>query len=65
MRPVVNGYVQARPDLEKYTTELFDLIKSKKVSPLIHKVYPLADVASAHRDIESRGTTGKLLIKID
>lgn len=65
MRPVVNGYVSQRADLEKYTSELFDLIKSKKLELTIHKVYPLKDVAQAHQDIESRKTTGKLLIKID
>ncbi|KAF5646835.1 NADPH2:quinone reductase [Fusarium sp. NRRL 52700] len=65
MRPVVNGYVSERADLEKYTSELFDLIKSKKLELTIHKVYPLKDVAQAHQDIESRKTIGKLLIKID
>ncbi|QGI84076.1 unnamed protein product [Fusarium fujikuroi] len=65
MRPVVNGYVSERADLEKYTSELFDLIKAKKLELTIHKVYPLKDVAQAHQDIESRKTIGKLLIKID
>ena len=65
MRPVVNGYVSQRADLEKYTSELFDLIKSKKLELTIHNVYPLKDVAKAHEDIESRKTIGKLLIKID
>lgn len=65
MRPVVNGYVAERPELEKYTSELFDLIKSKKLELTIHGVYPLKDVAKAHEDIESRKTIGKLLIKID
>ncbi|RKL25640.1 hypothetical protein BFJ68_g271 [Fusarium oxysporum] len=61
----LNGYVSERADLEKYTSELFDLIKSKKLELTIHKVYPLKDVAQAHQDIESRKTIGKLLIKID
>jgi len=29
----------------------------------IHKVYPLAEAAQAHRDLEGRKTTGKLLLK--
>ncbi|KAF5016978.1 hypothetical protein F66182_11171 [Fusarium sp. NRRL 66182] len=65
MRPVVNGYLAERADLEKYTSELFDLVKSKKLHVTIHDVYPLKEVARAHQDIESRKTTGKLLIKID
>lgn len=63
MRPVVNGYVANREDFEKYSNELFDLIISKKVDVAIHKVYPLQDAAKAHADIESRKTSGKLLLQ--
>ncbi|CAM1503301.1 Fc.00g080770.m01.CDS01 [Cosmosporella sp. VM-42] len=65
MRPFVNGYVADRADLEKYTTELFNLLKSDKVDVAIHKVYPLKDVAQAHSDLEGRRTSGKLILKID
>lgn len=65
MRPVVNGYVAERKDLEKYTSELFDLVASGKINVAIHDVYPLKDAARAHTDIESRKTTGKLLINCD
>ncbi|KAF4974696.1 hypothetical protein FZEAL_8433 [Fusarium zealandicum] len=65
MRPAVTGYTAERSDLEKYTNELFDMIKSKKLEIAIHDVYPLKEVARAHQDIESRKTTGKLLIKCD
>lgn len=64
MRPIVNGYVQKREDLEKYAAELFELITSGKVDVRIHDVYPLAEAGRAHTDIESRKTTGKLLIKV-
>ena len=30
----------------------------------IDKVYPLAEAASAHRDLEGRKTTGKLLLQV-
>lgn len=65
MRPIVNGYVSERADLEKYTAELFDLVISKKVEVKIHNIYSLKDAAQAHIDLESRKTTGKLLLKID
>ncbi|PTB64656.1 NAD(P)-binding protein [Trichoderma citrinoviride] len=65
MRPIVNGYVAERADLERYTSELFDLVLSKKVEVKIHKIYSLKDAAQAHIDLESRKTTGKLLLKID
>jgi NADPH:quinone reductase len=29
----------------------------------IHKTYPLAEAQQAHRDLEGRKTTGKLLLK--
>lgn len=41
------------------------MLKSKKLEVAIHDVYPLKEVARAHQDIESRKTTGKLLIKCD
>jgi NADPH:quinone reductase len=30
----------------------------------IERRYPLSEVAQAHRDLESRGTTGKLIIEV-
>jgi NADPH:quinone reductase len=34
------------------------------VTVRIAGTYPLADAAAAHRDLESRRTSGKLLLKI-
>ncbi|KAK1447309.1 quinone oxidoreductase [Colletotrichum melonis] len=65
MRPIVNGYTATREELEKYSTELFDMITSGKVEVAIHKAYPLKDVKQAHEDLESRNTTGKLILKVD
>ncbi|OHE92587.1 NADPH2:quinone reductase [Colletotrichum orchidophilum] len=65
MRPIVNNYTATREELEKYSTELFDMITSGKVEVAIHKAYPLQDVKTAHEDLESRKTTGKLILKID
>lgn len=65
MRPIVNGYTATREELEKYSTELFDMITSGKVEVAIHKAYPLKNVKQAHEDLESRNTTGKLILKVD
>lgn len=65
MRPTVNGYVAERKDLEKYSAELFELVAAGKVNIAVHDVYPLSEVARAHTDIESRKTTGKLLISCE
>ncbi|KAK1566066.1 zinc-binding dehydrogenase [Colletotrichum navitas] len=63
MRPVVNNYTATPDELAKYSGELFDMITSGKLNIAIHKVYPIQDVKSAHTDIESRKTTGKLILK--
>ncbi|KAK2053451.1 NAD(P)-binding protein [Colletotrichum caudatum] len=63
MRPVVNNYTATPEELAKYSGELFDMITSGKLKVAIHKVYPIQDVKSAHADIESRKTTGKLILK--
>ncbi|KAM0276940.1 hypothetical protein ACHAQH_006225 [Verticillium albo-atrum] len=65
MRPVVNNYVTEREELEKYGAELFEMLTSGKVEVPVYKTYALADAAQAHIDLESRTTTGKLLLKID
>lgn len=62
IRPRLFSYVRTREEAERYVTELYDWINSGEAKIFIHKVYPLAESAQAHRDIESRGTIGKLLI---
>jgi NADPH2:quinone reductase len=64
MRPTVNVFVAKREDLERNANQLFDLVLQKKLNVRVHEVYPLADVARAHTDIEGRKTTGKLLLKL-
>ena len=41
---------------------LWPLIAAGKVRPLIHRVLPLAQVAQAHRIMESGTHTGKLVL---
>ncbi|PFH60438.1 hypothetical protein XA68_10952 [Ophiocordyceps unilateralis] len=62
MRPTLNVYVAERKNLVRYTAELFDLVASGKINVAIHSIYPLQDASRAHTDIESRITTGKLLL---
>lgn len=65
MRPVLNGYIAERQDLEKYARQLFQLVASGKLNIAVHDVYPLSQAARAHIDIESRKTTGKLLLSCE
>jgi NADPH2:quinone reductase len=48
--------------LRSSTNRLFDWITSRKLKVRVGGTYPLANAARAHRDMESRATTGKLLL---
>ncbi|MEP7353204.1 MAG: quinone oxidoreductase [Acidobacteriota bacterium] len=63
-RPTLFTCVAQRKDLEWRSSDLFNWIGSGKLKIRIDKTYPLADAAQAHRDLEGRKTTGKLLLKI-
>lgn len=63
LRPTLFNYVHTREEFERYTAELFDFIIKDKLNVKIHEIYPLAEVARAHTDIEGRKTTGKLLLR--
>jgi NADPH:quinone reductase len=63
MRPVVFSYLVEREEIETYSKELFELLLSGRVE-VKHTVYDLKDVGKAHSDLESRKTTGKLVLKV-
>jgi NADPH2:quinone reductase len=48
--------------LRAHTAKLFDWIASGDLKVRIGRAYPLAEAARAHADMESRVTTGKLLL---
>jgi len=64
IRPTLFAYLETREELEYYTGLLFKALESGEIDVKIHKTYPLEDVATAHNDIESRKTSGKLLLKV-
>lgn len=64
MRPNMTSYITTDEERKEFTSELFDLLLTGKVSAHIHKVYDLKDVAQAHTDLEGRKTIGKLLLKV-
>ncbi|KAI9827182.1 MAG: NADPH:quinone reductase [Thelocarpon impressellum] len=63
MRPQLYGYIATRAEFEHYVAELFGLMLKDGLNVRVHEVYPLQDVARAHRDLEARKTTGKLLLR--
>jgi len=61
-RPTLGSYTATRADLVKAAAELFAVVKSGKVKITINQTYPLRDAAQAHRDLESRKTTGQTVL---
>jgi NADPH:quinone reductase len=62
-RPTLNHYVATREELEWRANDVLQMIVRGELKLRIHKTYPLAEAAQAHRDLEGRKTTGKLLLK--
>jgi NADPH2:quinone reductase len=61
-RPTLNHYAAKREDLLKLADETFEVITSGKVKIPINQTYPLKDAQKAHRDLESRATTGASIL---
>jgi NADPH2:quinone reductase len=61
-RPVLGAYTLDREELLWRAKDLFGWIAEGKLKLHIGATYPLADVAQAHRDLEGRKTTGKLVL---
>lgn len=61
--PVVMHHVRTRDALLARSRQLFDWMRSGQLRLHVGQSYPLAAAADAHRDIESRRSTGKLLLK--
>jgi NADPH2:quinone reductase len=62
-RPSLANYISDPEELRRRSSDLFKWIEEGKLKVNIYKKYDLRDAASAHRDLEGRQTTGKLLLK--
>jgi NADPH2:quinone reductase len=63
-RPTLNTYTARREDLVANAAELFDVVGKGLVKINISKTYPLQEAAQAHRDLESRKTTGSIVFSV-
>jgi len=63
-RPSLAHYAATQEELDWRAGDVLGWIAQGKLKLRIHKVYPLADAAQAHRDLEGRVTTGKLLLRV-
>jgi NADPH2:quinone reductase len=61
-RPTLGHYIASREDLEQRSRDVFQQIASGKLKLRIEHTYGLSEAGQAHRDLEARKTTGKLLL---
>ena len=61
-RPTLMTYNAKREDLVESAQQLFNMVGSGKVNISINARYDLKDAAQAHKDLESRKTTGSTLL---
>lgn len=61
-RPMLWSYSDTREKLEASSAELFDLVLKKEIKIDVEKTYPLKNAAEAHSDLQSRKTTGALIL---
>ena len=63
-RPSLQHYISDRRELEWRAADVFGWIAEKKLKLRVEYVYPLAEAERAHRDLEGRKTTGKLILLV-
>ena len=63
-RPTLNTHISDPKELAWRSSDLFRWIAEGKLKLRIDREYALADAAQAHRDLEARATSGKVLLQI-
>ena len=61
-RPSLTHYIITTEELQARAGAVLGMIKQSKLKLRIQHIYPLAQAQQAHRDLEARTTTGKLLL---
>ena len=61
-RPTLVHHIASHEELQARADDVLNMIASGKLKLRIEHLYPLKDAQQAHRDLEGRKTTGKLLL---
>src|SRR5262249_41633949 len=61
-RPTLLHYTAAREEFEGRERDVFKMIREGRLKLRIEHIYKLDEAQQAHRDLEARKTTGKLLL---
>lgn len=63
-RPALGDYIQTPEELEHHAQAVLGAVADGTLTIQIGQEYPLAEVRKAHEDLQSRRTTGKLLLRV-
>lgn len=63
-RPHAQHYVSTPEDYARRANDVFRWVGEGRLKVAIHRVYPLAQAAEAHRALAARSTSGKLLLRV-
>jgi NADPH2:quinone reductase len=61
-RPTLVHYIETRQELEHRASDVMNMIAVGELKLRIDHTYALSDAQQAHRDLEGRKTTGKILL---
>jgi len=61
-RPTLTHYIATHDELVARARSIFSMITSGMLTVRVNHTYPFKDVVTAHRELEGRKTTGKLLL---
>ena len=61
-RPGLGDYVVTRGELEQRAGDVLGWVQSGELKLRVEHVFPLSEAVEAHRQLESRATTGKLIL---
>jgi NADPH2:quinone reductase len=61
-RPTLVHHIASHEELQQRASDVLGMIGSGKLKLRIEHLYPLKDAQQAHRELEGRKTTGKLLL---
>ncbi len=62
-RPSLNAYIASRDELVARATDVLGWVRDGKLRLRVAHVFPLAEAAEAHRALEGRKTTGKIVLE--
>ena len=62
IQPALGQYLPDKQSINTATAELFDAVRTGILGEIRPTIYPLADVAQAHQDLESSHTTGSIIL---